>query len=180
MIEILDHLDVLTQPDVAPESLSLAGVPYGSRAADSIDRTRVTQVSWAPIIGAMRGGSDGWEYFDADDRPLSLDEVIDSALADRGSLLYTPAKISFKVEATRVVTMALYGERLDHFASLRTYDEFLATFGKPDHMDESWDTGELMSYSNYYWRSRKLATWDCWDNRVALVSLGEWTPDNKV
>jgi hypothetical protein len=45
VIEILDDLDVLARPDIDPRTLSLASVPFGSKAADTVDRDRVVSVT---------------------------------------------------------------------------------------------------------------------------------------
>ncbi|WP_147287883.1 hypothetical protein [Nocardia pseudobrasiliensis] len=177
MIEILDELDVLTQAHLDLSILSLAGVPYGSVAAEHIERDQVTQVTLAPIVRTTRSsGGARHDYYDENGRLLSRTQVIDSVVQASGMVHFADYR-SYLVKDGIIVGFALTGDRrghLAHFAHLNSYDEFLAVFGSPDQVEEHWDTGELMSYSNHYWASRKMASWDCWDERLSLVNLGDY------
>ncbi|WP_030435220.1 hypothetical protein [Actinoplanes subtropicus] len=89
MIEILDDRGVLvrpdsTRPDLDLATLSLAGVPFGADAADSVPRHQITEASSSIVRRSTSRTDQVPEYFAADDRRLTLDEVIDSALGDGG------------------------------------------------------------------------------------------------
>lgn len=181
VIEVLDHLDVLAQPNLDLGTLSLADVPYGSTAADAIARHRITEVSFSPIVHRSVSGTNiDSEYYGADGRRLPLDEVIDSVINTDGMVHFVD-KISYKIARGAVVGFALYGADrgyLTHFGFLRSYEEFLAAFATPDQVEESRTFGDLLGYNNYYRRSRKLVYWDCWDEsgngQLSSVSLGDY------
>lgn len=124
VIEILDQLDVLAEPVLELETLSLAGIPYGSRAADSVDRDRISQVTLSPIVHGYRGGASiEPAYHGADGGRLTLDEVIDSVIGAHG-ILHLPGKVSVRVAGGRVVGFALYGASrgpLAHLGVLTSY-----------------------------------------------------------
>ncbi|MFG1870774.1 hypothetical protein [Micromonospora arborensis] len=177
MIEILDSLDVLAQPVLDLRALALAGIRYGSNAADAIDRKRIEQVTLSPIVRRQESG-DGTKpvYYGEDGQRLSLDEVVDSVVGAEG-MLHIAGNISYKVAAGTVVGFALYGaERgpLAYFGSLRSYEEFLTAFGTPDSVERNEVYGDLLGYHNYYWASKKQAYWDSWDERLSSVNLGDY------
>lgn len=182
VIEILDHLDVLTQPALDPGTLSLAGVPFGSRAADAIARDRITE-ALSPIVHRTIGVHDGdskYHYYGSDGRRLSPDEVIDSVINADG-MLHFAEMISYKIASGAVVGFALYGTDrgcLAHFGFLRSYEQFLATFGAPDRVEEHQAFGDLLGYRNYYWHSRKSAYWSLRDEggegQLSLINLGDY------
>ncbi|MGW3892721.1 hypothetical protein ACWD69_28945 [Micromonospora chokoriensis] len=177
MIEILDSLDVLAQPVPDLRTLTLAGIRYGSNAADSIDRERIEQVTLSPIVRRQKS-SDGAEpeYYGADGQRLTLDEVVDSVIGAAG-MLHFAGNISYKIEGGTVVGFALYGAEhgpLAHFGSLRSYEEFLNAFGAPDSVERHAAYGDLLGYHNYYWGSKKQAYWDSWDERLSSVNLGDY------
>ncbi|RAO22787.1 hypothetical protein MED15_01637 [Micromonospora noduli] len=177
VIEILDNLDVLAQPFLDLRTLTLAGVHYGSNAADSIDRERIEQVTLSPIVHTQKSG-DGItpEYYDAGGQRITLDEVVGSVI-DAGGMLHIAGNISYKIAGGTVVGFALYGaERgpLAYFSSLRSHEEFLTEFGTPDSVERNEAYGELLGLHNYYWGSKKQAYWDSWDERLSSVNLGDY------
>jgi hypothetical protein len=180
VIEILDHLDVLARPVLDLGTLSLAGVPYGSRAADTVARDRITHVSSAPIVHrSVSGTRTDSRFYAADGRSLPLDEVIDSVIGTTG-VVHLADHISYRIVDGAVVEFALYSPdpgHLTHFAFLRSYDEFLAAFTVPDRVEETRDFGDLLGYHTYYRGSRKTVYWECSDEsghgRLALVNLGQ-------
>ncbi|MEV4479697.1 hypothetical protein [Micromonospora coxensis] len=177
MVEILDSLDVLAQPVLDLRALTLAGVRYGSNAADSIDRERIKQVTLSPIVHRQKSGAGTEpEYYGEDGQRLTLDEVVDSVVGTEG-MLHVAGNISYKIAAGTVVGFALYGaERgpLAYFSSLRSYVEFLTAFGTPDSVERNEVYGDLLGYRNYYRGSKKQAYWDSWDERLSSVNLGDY------
>jgi hypothetical protein len=172
-IEILDHLDVLTEPVLDLITLSLDGVEFGS-SVDSFPRQKITGLTFAKIVHSSRSGTNiEPEYRDADDRLLALDEVIDSIFRDDG-IAHFSSKISFKIAAGKIVGFAIYGKQLGHFSDLNSHDECLRRFGRPDRVQKNEAYGDLMGFDNYYFASRKLVSWDSWDNRVSLINLGSY------
>ncbi|MFI5909294.1 hypothetical protein [Dactylosporangium sp. NPDC051541] len=181
MIEILDDLGVLASRDLDPTALTLAGVFLGARAADALPRRRITQVSGSPLVHHSYTGT-GLEpkYYDAANRLLPVDEVIDSVIATHGMVHYAD-DTGYKIVSGSVAGFALYDAgrgHLAHFDFLRTYEQFLDTFGYPDRADESRIYGDLMGYSNYYWRSRRQASWDAsaedGSGHLSLVNVGDY------
>jgi hypothetical protein len=181
MIEILDRLDILAQPDLDLRTLSLAGVPYGAKAADAIARHRITGVSFSPIVHrSVAGDNIDSEYYGSDGRRLAFDEVIDSVIGADGAVHFTD-KIGYKISAGAVVGFALYGSdrgTLAHFGYLRSYVDFLAAFGTPDRVEESRAFGDLLGFYNYYWSSRKVVYWQSWDEdgrgHLTSIALGDY------
>ncbi|GAB3710627.1 hypothetical protein GCM10027598_16170 [Amycolatopsis oliviviridis] len=177
MIEILDDLDVLTRPDVDPHDLSLGGVRFGSKAADTVARDRVIEVTLSPIVHRRRGGTDlESEYYGENGDRLSLETVVDNAVGGEG-IVHFAGKFSCKIIEGTVIGFAMYGgERglLAHFGYLRSREEFLEVFGTPDLVEESIDCGELMGYRHFYRASEKQVFWDSWDDRVGWLNLGDF------
>ncbi|MFJ9870260.1 hypothetical protein [Streptomyces sp. NPDC101165] len=172
MIEILDNLDMLSRPRLDLATVEMGGIALGTPAA-SVPRRSITEAQ-SSVVARYRGGTDiDSEYYDRDGRRLTLDEVIDH-IAQSGGFLYCADKLTYKVRAGTVVGFAIYGRHLSHFAHLTSYEDFLATFGRPDraHADEAY--GDLMGYNNYYWGAQKQVRWDAWDSRVSLINLGDF------
>ncbi|MEU7612646.1 hypothetical protein [Micromonospora sp. NPDC049204] len=180
MIEILDDLGVLVRSDLDPETLSLAGVPFGADAADSVQRRQITEASSSIVHRSISGTDSAPEYFAADDRRLTLEEVIDSAIGD-GGMVHFADKLSYKIVGSLVVGFALYGAgcgHLAHFGYLRSYEQFLLAFGTGDRTEESRVYGDLLGYHNYYWHSRKHVYWSAGDEDgtgcLSSISLGDY------
>ena len=172
-IEILDQLDVLTQPVLDLTTLSLDGVQFGS-SVDHFPRQKITELTFAKIVHSSRSGTNiEPEYRDADDRLLALDEVIDSVFRDDG-IAHFRSKLSFKIAAGMIVGFAIYGKQLGHFSDINSHDECLQRFGQPDRIRKNESHGDLMGFANYYFASRKLVRWDSWQNRVSLINLGAY------
>jgi hypothetical protein len=181
MIEILDNLRLLSRPHLDPRTLSLAGVPYGAKASDAIDRHKIIEVG-SPIVQRMVTPSGAApEFYDREGRRLSFAELIDNVFEGDGSLHFAD-RTSYKVAGGRVVGFALYGAEggyLSEFSFLGSYGDFLELFGPPDLVEENIDFGELMGYRNFYWYSSKQAYWDSWDEQLTLVNLGAFDGNNR-
>ncbi|WP_340688348.1 hypothetical protein LCL61_20580 [Amycolatopsis coloradensis] len=177
MIEILDDLDVLTRPDVDPRGLSLAGVRYGAKAADTVARDSVIEVTLSPIVHRVIAGSGrATEYYGAEGEPLSREEVVESVVETEG-IVHFSGKFSCRIVDGMVSGFALYGAGrglLAHFGYLRSRDEFLEVFGTPDLAEESFDCGELMGYRHRYRAAEKQVFWDSWDEHVGWLNIGEF------
>ncbi|OCC11323.1 hypothetical protein [Streptomyces sp. PTY087I2] len=172
MIEILENLDLLSRPTLDLAGVEVNGIALGAPAA-SVPRERIVG-GLSPVIARYRGGTDiESEYYDADGRSLTLDEVIDDVVRSDG-FLYGTDKINYKTCAGAVVGFAISGPHLSHFAHLTSYEEFLSAFGWPDRVHENEAYGDLMSYEAYYWGARKHVTWDVWEGRVSFVNLGDF------
>ncbi|MEU2509224.1 hypothetical protein ABZ621_31555 [Streptomyces sp. NPDC007863] len=170
MIEILDNLDVLYQPQLDLATVEMGRVALGAPAA-GVPRRTITEAQ-SSIVARYRGGTNvDSEYYDADGGRLTLDEVIDHTVRSDG-FLYCADKLTYKVRAGTVVGFAIYGSHLSHFAHLTSYEELLDAFGRPDRASEDEAYGDLMGYDNYYWGARKHVRWDAWDGRVSLINLG--------
>ncbi len=172
-IEILDHLDVLTQPVLDLAKLSLDGVRFGSDV-EQFPRHKIIELTFAKIVHSSRCPTGiVTEYRDANDRVLSLDEVIDSVFRDDG-IAHFSSKLSFKIAAGKIVGFAIYGKHLDYFSDIRTHDQCLERFGKPNRIEKEEAYGDLIGFDNYYYTSRKLVSWDSWNDRVSLINLGSF------
>ncbi|WP_228182665.1 hypothetical protein [Streptomyces anulatus] len=170
MIEILDNLDVLSRPHLDLTTIEVGGVALGTPGVD-VPRESLVEAR-SNLVARYRGGTDlDSEYYDAEGRRLTPDEVFDDAARSDG-FLYRADKVSYKVRAGAVVGFAVYGPHLSHFAQLASYEEFLAAFGTPDRAREDETYGDLMGYDTYYWGARKHVRWDAWDDRVSLINLG--------
>ncbi|MFE3403551.1 hypothetical protein [Streptomyces anulatus] len=170
MIEILDNLDVLSRPHLDLTTIEVGGVALGTPGVD-VPRESLVEAQ-SNLVARYRGGTDlDSEYYDAEGRRLTPDEVFDDAARSDG-FLYRADKVSYKVRAGAVVGFAMYGPHLSHFAQLASYEEFLAAFGTPDRAREDETYGDLMGYDTYYWGARKHVRWDAWDDRVSLINLG--------
>ncbi|MFE3190319.1 hypothetical protein ACFXHA_15000 [Nocardia sp. NPDC059240] len=177
MIEILDDLGVLTRADLDLSVLSLAGVPYDSIADQYVEYDRITEVTFSPIVRMSRSSGGTWlDHYDADGKLLNRAQVIDSIIHTTG-MLHFADHTSCLVKDGKIAGFALTGGRqghLAHFSHLNSYEEFLAAFGSPDQVQEGWAMGDLMTYSNHYRASFKMARWDCWNERLSLVNLGQY------
>ncbi|HEX6360764.1 hypothetical protein [Actinophytocola sp.] len=181
MIEILDNLRLLTRPHLDPRTLSLAGVPFGAKASDNIDRHKITEVI-SPIVHrtANRRGAEP-EFYDREGRRLTFGDLIDDVFDGEG-MVHFADRTSYKIVNGRVVGFALYGAEkgyLSQFGFLKSYNDFLELFGRPDLVEEHTDLGELMGYRNYYWYSSKQAYWDSWDEQLTLVNLGAYNGNTR-
>jgi hypothetical protein len=176
VLEILDDLDVLARPDVDVRTLGLAGVGFGSRAAETVPRDRIVQAI-SPAVRLTLGSSDrSGRFYREDGRELSFAAVVDTILDGAGTLHFAD-HTCYRIADGRVVGFALSGDvrgHLRHFAHLRSYDEFLFVFGMPDRAEQRIDTGEVMGYVHHYWASRKRAYWDAWEDHLTLVNLGDF------
>jgi hypothetical protein len=174
VIEILDHLDILTDPALDLATVTLAGIPLGA-PAEAIDRGAVRDVSMTNLTRSYRGGPEP-EHYDWDGNRIPMDVLINDVIENHG-VLHLPGQLAFKVIAGRVVALAVHGgqpgDHLAHFKpTVRTYDEFVAVFGTPDQAEESWSVGELMGVW-HRWGKWKSIYWDSWDNELSTVSLGD-------
>ncbi|MFF8535103.1 hypothetical protein ACF07B_24720 [Streptomyces sp. NPDC015532] len=170
MIEILDNLDLLYRPHLDLTTVEMNGIALGEPAT-SVPRLSIIQAQ-SSVVARYRGGTDiDSEYYHADGRRLSLDEVVNHAARSDG-FLYCANKVTYKVRAGTVVGFTIYGPHLSHFAHLTSYEDVLAAFGRPDHAHEDVAYGDLMGYDTYYWGAQKLVRWDAWDHRVSLINLG--------
>lgn len=170
MIEILDDMGSLTRPDLDLKAAEMGGVALGAPVA-AIPRHSILYVELPSVARYRNGiGLDG-EYVDADGRRLPLRAVLDGA-AQADGFVYCADQFSYKVQAGHVVGFAIFGPHLSHFAHLTTYEQMLAAFGKPDRMREAGAYGDLVTYSNYYWRTQKLVRWNALERRIDLINLG--------
>lgn len=173
MIEILKDLDVLKTRNWMLSDIQMAGVAFGSDVID-FPRERVTEVTLAPIIKKSSWDRDtGSKYYDCSGDELSQDQVIEDAIQNKGILHFVEG-ISFKIEEKKVLGFAIYGGILRYFDSLKTYENCLKAFGRPDRMDRKEAYGDLMGYNNYYTKHEMLVSWDSWDERISLLNLGNY------
>lgn len=172
-------MGLLTRPELDPRTLCMGGVGYGAPAR-AIPREAIKFVD-SPIVHANRSGTNiQSEYYGADGRRLTPDEVIDSVL-DADGTLHLTGKISYLVRDGAVAGFAISRQRLDHFAFLRTYEEFRALFGAADRVEvteDGYDFGDPLAYWHRYYASPKCVCWDNWDHRVSLINLGDY-PGNR-
>ncbi|MEW2129838.1 hypothetical protein [Streptomyces sp. NPDC005435] len=172
MIEILENLDLLSRPNLDLAGVEVNGIALGAPAT-AVPRQHIVE-GLSSVVARYRGGTDlESEYYDAEGRRLTLDEVIDDVVRSDG-FLYGTDEINYKVRAGAVVGFAIGGPHLSHFAHLTSYEEFLTVFGRPDRMRENEAYGDLMSYETYYWGARKHVTWDTWEHRVSFINLGDF------
>ncbi len=173
MIEILDNLDVLKMQSWKLSDLQMAGVAYGSEAFD-FPLERVSQVTLAPIVKSSSWYRDiGARYYDEIGKELALDQVIENVIQTKG-VLHFEGGISFKIENGKVSGFAIYGNLLRHFDSLKTYENCLNAFGRPDKIDRKEAYGDLMGFELYFTNKEMLVSWDSMDDRVSLINLGKF------
>jgi len=173
MLEILDRLVALQRTDLNLAHIALAGIPLGTRAV-SIPRDRIREVTLSPLVASARSGTDiEPEYCDEEGRRLSLDSVIDSVV-DKNGIVHFREKISFKIADGIVVGFALYSNHLRAFDHLSTYPAFCDAFGRPDRVVRNEAYGDLMGFHHYYYRCRKMVSWDAWSSRVSHLNIGSF------
>lgn len=161
VIEILKNLDLLSRPNLDLASVEVNGIALGV-PVPVVPRQRMVGGP-SPVIARYCGGTNiESEYYDADGRSLTLDEVIEDVVRSDG-FLYGADNLNCKVCAGTVVGFAISGPYLSHFAHLTSYEEFLTVFGQPDRIHENEAYGDLMSYETYYWGARKHVTRDAWE-----------------
>lgn len=171
--EILSNLEVLRSPVLDLETLLLDGVAFGANTS-GFPRHKITQVSFSPLVHGSRSGTNiEAEYWGADGKRLSLDEVIDSVINSDG-MLHFRDKFSFKIASGKVVGFSLYGDQLRHFDYLKSYEDLLRAFQKPDRVRTNESHGELMGYDNFYYGARKCVSWSSFDDQVFMINLGDY------
>ncbi|HEX6681482.1 MAG TPA: hypothetical protein VF062_01710 [Candidatus Limnocylindrales bacterium] len=180
MIEILERLDVLAHARLDLSDLSLSGVPYGSRAADTVARDRIEFVSFSPIVRrTLSGTAIDSVYYGADGERLPPDRVVDSVIGADG-VLHLSDKTSYKIVGGSVRGFAIYGAdrgHLAHFGFLRSHDRFVALFGIADRVEESRTYGDLLGYWHHFKDPEKVVYWESWDEdgagQLSSISLGD-------
>lgn len=171
--EILSNLQVLRAPILDLETLLLDGVAFGSDTR-GFPRHNIVEVTGSPLVRGSRSGTNiEAEYWGADGQRLSLDEVIDSVINADG-MVHFKNKFGFKIASGKVVGFALYGDQLRHFDYLKSYEDLLRAFQKPDRVWTNEVDGDLMGYHNYYYGSRKCVAWDSFGEQVFLINLGDY------
>lgn len=166
MIEILDDLSLLKQRHLDLPTLALAGVVFGSDGA-SIPRHRITEVTLSPAVSRYEAG----KYFDSNDKPMRLDEVVEIVLHATGVVHFAHG-ISFTVDAGKVVRFTLYGSQLQHFRHITTYEDFEREFGLADKVEREEIDGEIFDVGHYYEASRKWIWWDA-IGEISAITLGD-------
>ncbi|WP_031073101.1 hypothetical protein [Streptomyces sp. NRRL WC-3742] len=170
MIEILTDMGLLTQPLIDLETVQMAGVALGAPAT-GVPIHRIVSAQFPTVARHWDGiGLDG-EYFDSDNRPMTLEDVV-AATTEADGFLHCGDQLAYKVQTGRVVGFAISGSHLSHFAHLTTYDQMLAAFGQPDRIREAGAYGDLVTYGNYYRAARKQVRWNELERRVDLINLG--------
>ncbi|MGW2988148.1 hypothetical protein [Streptomyces goshikiensis] len=107
MIEILENLDLLSRPNLDLAGVEVNGIALGTQAA-TVPRQRIVG-GLSSVIARYRSGTNiESEYYDADGRSLTLDEVIEDVVRSDG-FLYGADKINHKVCAGAVVGFAIRG-----------------------------------------------------------------------
>jgi hypothetical protein len=171
MRDLLDDIEILRTPALDLCDLSVGGVLFGAAAAE-ISRATVTEVTLARIVALTRGGTDGYpEYFAADGRTLTLEEVLDSVVASDG-VVHLAERISFLIAGARVDGFCFWGSHLRRFDYLKTYAQFLAAFGAGDRVVPEVVYGDVTTYDHYYFGSRKHVSWDAVGDRISSISIG--------
>ncbi|MFF4368324.1 hypothetical protein [Streptomyces sp. NPDC001594] len=129
MMEILENLDVLSQPHLDLTAIRMGGIALGA-PADSIPRQRILEAQ-SSVVARYRGGDDiDSEYHDSDGRRLTLDQVIDHTVRSDG-FLYCAEELTYKVSGGLVVGFAIYGPHLSHFAHLTSYESCWMCSARP-------------------------------------------------
>lgn len=173
-IEILDNLDVLTKPSIDLTLLSLDGVQFGSHVS-VFPRHKIITLTLAKIVALNAGGQD----YDSTGRLLTRNEVIDSVFCD-GGIAHLESELSYKIANGHVVGFAIYGDQLKHFNYIKTYEQCVQCFGKPDLVRKDEAYGDLMGYYNYYYKSQKCVHWDSLINRIYMINIGNYKGNNAV
>jgi len=171
LIELLENMDVLKSSSLRLDDLALAGVPYGCAEVE-FPTNQVTQVTLAPIIKSSSWtSSEGAKYKDDDGRELALGDVIRNAFSE-GGILHFASKVSFRISEGRVTGFAIFGSQLEAFRSIRSQEQLVREFGKPDLVQPNEAYGDLMGYFNFYDTPKRWVSWDDWQKRIAGVSVG--------
>jgi hypothetical protein len=172
-IEILSNLEILRTPILDLETLQLDGVAFGADTR-AFPRHKIAEVSFSPLVHGSRSGTNiEAEYFDADGKRLSKEVVIDSVINANG-MFHFKDKFGFKIADGKVVGFSLYGDQLRHFDYLKSQEDLLRAFGKPDRTRTNEAYGDLMGYDNFYYGSRKCVSWSSFDEHISLINLGDY------
>ncbi|MER7708920.1 hypothetical protein ABTX81_39340 [Kitasatospora sp. NPDC097605] len=170
MIEILDNLDVLTRQRVDLATVTVGGVALG--APGEAVRHREIVEAHSAVVARYRGGSGVvGEYYDADGRQLTLDEVVGHVVRSDGSL-HCADGVGYSIRGGVVDSFGIGDSYLSHFARLTSYDAFLEAFGTPDRVTEDVAFGDLLNRYAYYQGGQKRILWDAFNDRVSWISLG--------
>ncbi|HEX7702204.1 MAG TPA: hypothetical protein VF403_15810, partial [Kofleriaceae bacterium] len=176
MIEILADLEVVKRPQLELPELSLEGVAFRARGR-AIPRDRIVEVTFSPIVFRSSSGTNiRAEYFDQSGAEIPLDRVIDSVI-DADGMVHFANKLSFKLAAGTIVGFSLYGPRFEAFGTVEAPDDVITMFGRPDRSRENISYGDLMGWDFYYAGSRKLVSWDAFEQRISLINLGDYPHD---
>jgi hypothetical protein len=176
MIEILADLEVLKRPQLELPELSLEGVAFRARGR-AIPRDRIVEVTFSPIVFRSSSGTNiRAQYFDESGAEILLDRVIDSVI-DADGMVHFANKLSFKLAAGTIVGFSLYGTRFEAFGKVEAPDAVTTMFGRPDQSRENISYGDLMGWDFYYAGSRKLVSWDAFEQRISLINLGDYPHD---
>ncbi len=167
MIEILENKNWLKQKMIAPHTVSVAGVVYGSSVKD-FPTHKVIGVTNASIVARYTFGK---EYFAADGKLLSLAEVINSVCASSGCLHFAE-EVSFGISSGRVTSFSLDTAQLDFFSDIKTVEQLILEFGKPDKITKKETYGDLMGYILEYTKSKKMISWDSWNEKLNHIIVG--------
>jgi hypothetical protein len=108
-------------------------------------------------------------------RDLSLAEVIADVVA-HGGVLHFGEKVSFRIEDGVVAGFAIYGAHLDAFQYIKSQDQLVKEFGKPDTVETNEAYGDLMGYLNFWNDSQKFVAWDDWKKKIYVVNFGMRRP----
>lgn len=171
MLDLLENMPLLKSPNLRLEDLALRGIPYGCAASD-FPVSLVSQVTLAPIVKRSSWSTEsGAIYQDENGNKLSLSEVIANAL-QFGGTLHLPEGISFGFQGGRVTRLAIYGEKLEFFRYIKSYQQFTDEFGKPDSVVTEDAHGDLMGYKHYYAECKKVVIWDEFKRRLVVINFG--------
>jgi hypothetical protein len=158
-------------PGLDPGSVSVIGLRLGD-SARAIPQGRIRSVDGSPLVQRSEGGTDlVSRYYGEGGRQIPIEQVIESVVDANGVIHVDPPGIGFAVTRGVITRFSLYGGFLgDHF-QLRTYEAYLAAFGRGERVEESVTYGDTLGYTHWYAGGTKNVFWSVYDG-VASVGLG--------
>ena len=173
-VEILNHVDILTQRTLDPFALQIDGVSVGMNVT-ILPREKIDSAGICRIVHRLQWeAGKGTSYRDQMGRSLSLEEVIESVFRDGGTI-HLKSNIGLFIEDRTITGFSVPSKILTHFSDkLWSFEDCIAAFGTPDQIEEQVADGEHMGFDLFY-RSHgatKVVRWDDYlCSRISCIAL---------
>lgn len=169
--ELSNNLDALTDPHLQVARCQLLGHLLYSQAS-ALPVQALTGATALPPRGttsvAWRGGKT-YYVIDEDEVEFVLNDQFTSVLQHGGWLRYS--EYGFRIRNGAIVEFHINCAP-SGCLDLRTTQAVMQHFGLPEHIEDHWDTGELMSTTFSYTRGLRIQ-FDQWDQYVRSIYVGD-------